>query len=86
MHHKFPNGLGLDQLERLSSNSENGMKRKKTSQLSEFANKKIIIDALMLLLNLPSCSQYIVEVWNLLLNKFYINCLEAPALCFAFYC
>jgi hypothetical protein len=41
---------------------ENTRKRKKNTQVNELKEKTVVVEAFMTLLNLPTCSQYIVEV------------------------
>lgn len=41
---------------------ENTPARRKNAQASEFKHKTVVVEAFMTLLNLPTCSQYIVEV------------------------
>jgi hypothetical protein len=56
--------LGLAQLESSLFDVENTPQRKRAAQANEFLHKKSVIEALMTLLNLPSCNQYVVEVMN----------------------
>lgn len=77
--------LGLDQINSSLFNSGNMSVRKRPLQSNKFAKQEFVIEAFNIILNLPSCNQYIVEVCDWVRLFSVILAVNQKRLFFKFY-